>query len=136
MNRTIGQPGLAQRGEIFCANILWRERELQRIIQQCPRPRFKRSTSRITLDGCEQVIIFGQRTESLSVMLHSIMAFINNRDGNCNRFALGSRQLRAAKHQLAIEVQMRSQNLRMQAMSLENVSHFTTRLGHFIVGIA
>jgi hypothetical protein len=70
----------------------------------------------------KQVIIFAQRTESLPVMLDSIMAPVNKRDGNCDRFALGSRQLRAANHQLAIEVQMCSQHFRAQAMSLENIS--------------
>jgi hypothetical protein len=72
-------------------NLLRMESELQRVIHQCPQPRFKWSSSRITLDGCEQLIIFSQRTESLPVMLDSIMALVNNRDGNGNGLALGSR---------------------------------------------
>jgi hypothetical protein len=39
----------------------------------------------------KQFVIFGQNTESLPVMLDSIMAPVNNRDGDGNRFALSSR---------------------------------------------
>ena len=74
MNRAIGESGFAQWRKIVFGNLLRMKRELQRIIDQTVLPLVKRSRMRIAFEGGEQFIIFNERTKSLPVMLHSIMA--------------------------------------------------------------
>ncbi len=42
------------------------------------------------LQSGEQVIVFGERTESLPVMAYSIVAVVGNRDGDSDHLSLGS----------------------------------------------
>ena len=67
------------------------EREFQRIINQRALPPIQWCCCRIALEGGKQFVIFGQRTESLSVMTDSIVTVIDYRDGNSNGFTLSSR---------------------------------------------
>ena len=67
------------------------DRELDRIIHQCAPSLIKCSSSRIAFERDKQFVIFGERTESLPVMMYSIVAVVDRRDRDGNHLALGAR---------------------------------------------
>ncbi len=66
--------------------------QLERVGDECVLAYVEGRGERVTLNGGEQVIVFGERTESLPVMAHSIVAVVDRRDRDSDHLALGARQ--------------------------------------------
>lgn len=91
MNCSVGETGATQRGNVILA---YRCRGLSEFKRECDQfvlAITKWSGERIALDCGNQFVVFRQCTESLPVMLDSIVALVNNRYGDRNCFTFSSR---------------------------------------------
>jgi hypothetical protein len=82
MNRRVGESGVAQIGDVFLTDRRRFARERHRIVDERAVARRRQ---------CRRQIVTGELTESLSVMLDSVMAVIGHRNRDGNHLSFGAR---------------------------------------------